>query len=200
MDNEKLIITNEIESLNKQIEYTNENLIFNNELPAIDLKINALNKVILEDQNNLELLESDPDLFIQRIAQLPTLNQIIHSYNIQLLNLEAEKVNLLHSKSDEIFKLTQEKNNLETQLKLFKSIDLESDEVLRLSQEKDHLDSELEFLMNQNPTSTQLIGKILGNNISTKKEVIILLSFIFGLFLSIVIVLINNSFKAFKEE
>jgi tetrahydromethanopterin S-methyltransferase subunit G len=128
------------------------------------------------------------------------LNQIIHSYNIQLLNLEAEKVNLLHSKSDEIFKLTQEKDNLETQLKLFKSIDLESDEVLTLSQEKNRLDSELEFLMNQNPTSTQLIGKILGNNISTKKEVIILLSFIFGLFLSIVIVLINNSLKAFKEE
>jgi tetrahydromethanopterin S-methyltransferase subunit G len=101
------------------------------------------------------------------------LNQIIHSYNIQLLNLEAEKVNLLHSKSDE---------------------------VLTLSQEKNRLDSELEFLMNQNPTSTQLIGKILGNNISTKKEVIILLSFIFGLFLSIVIVLINNSLKAFKEE
>jgi hypothetical protein len=128
------------------------------------------------------------------------LNQIIHSYNIQLLNLEAEKVNLLHSKSDEIFKLTQEKDNLETQLKLFKSIDLESDEVLTLSQEKNRLDSELEFLMNQNPTSTQLIGEIVTNAINSKKELIILVSFIFGLFLSIVIVLINNSLKAFKED
>ena len=122
------------------------------------------------------------------------MNQIIHSYNIQLLNLEAEKVNLLHSKSDEIFKLTQEKNNLETQLKLFKSIDLESDEVLTLSQEKNRLDSELEFLMNQNPTSTQLIGEIVTNAINSKKELIILVSFIFGLFLSIVIVLIKKLF------
>jgi hypothetical protein len=243
-NDEKIRITNEIESLNKQIEYTNEIFILNNELPAIDLKINALNKIILEDQNNLKLLESNPDLFIQRTAKLPTLNQVIHSYNIQLLDLEAEKVNLVHSNSYEIFKLTQEKDNLESQLKRLETNNLESDsifnlsqekdglqielklleinsqeidglqielkllennvqqseEIFRLSQEKNRLDLELKFLMEQNPTSTQLIGEIVTNTINLKKDLTIFLSFILGLFLSIMLVFFNNFYKALKED
>jgi capsular polysaccharide biosynthesis protein len=73
-------------------------------------------------------------------------------------------------------------------------------EIFALSKEKDRLELELEFLMKQNLTKTQKVGEILTDDVSTKKEVIILLSFIFGLFLSIIIVLINNSLKAFKEE
>ena len=80
------------------------------------------------------------------------------------------------------------------------SNNLESDEIIKLSQEKVSLELELEILMKQKYTNSQLIGKILGNNISTKKEVIILLSFIFGLFLSIFIVFINNFLKALKQE
>ena len=82
---------------------------------------------------------------------------------------------------------------------ILESNDLVSDEVFKLSQEKDKLELELEFLTNQNPNSTQLIGEIVIRDISTKKELIILLSFIFGLFLSIMLVFINNFYKAFKE-
>ena len=58
----------------------------------------------------------------------------------------------------------------------------------------------LELLMNQNLTSTHLVGEILTNEVAIKKALTILSSFIFGLFLSIVVVLINNSLKASKKE
>ena len=204
-EDEKIRIANEIESLNNQIKYsksalltqnevekiriTNEIFILNNKLPIIDLKINALNKVILEDQNNLELLESDPDLYIQRAAQSPTLNQVIHAYKYELFDFEAKKINL-----------SQDKDNLESQLKRLESNYLESDEIFKLSQDKDRLELELELLMKRNSTSTQLIGKIVTNEISLRKELTILLIFIIGLFLSIIMVFINNSLKALKEE
>ena len=91
-------------------------------------------------------------------------------------------------------------DNLERQLKQLLEVNLKSDEVFKLSQEKDRLELELEFLMNQHPTTSQLIGEIVIKKISLNKGLIILLSIIFGLFLSIVMVFINNSLKAFKEE
>ena len=128
----------------------------------------------IKDQNNLKLLESDSDLFIQRAAQSPTLNQVIYTYQNQLNELVAKKTNLeSHANSDEIFQLSQEKDNLQL---------------------------ELEFLMQQNPIKTQLIGKIVTIDAGIKKGSIIFVSFILGLFLSIVIVLINKTLKAFTED
>ena len=54
--------------------------------------------------------------------------------------------------------------------------------------------------MNQNLTNTQLVGEILINEVAINKALPIFLSFIFGLILSIVVIFINNSLKAFKEE
>ena len=93
-----------------------------------------------------------------------------------------------------------EKNRNEVQLMQLESNDLESDEIFKLSKEKNSLELELEFLMNQNPTSTQLIGEIMTNTINLKKDLTIFLSFILGLFLSIMLVFINNFYKAFKED
>jgi LPS O-antigen subunit length determinant protein (WzzB/FepE family) len=174
-EDEKLRISNQIESLNS-------------ELPSLDTTIELLNEIIVADQNNLLLLKSNAELFIQRAAQSPTLDQIIFSYKGKLIDYENEKI-----------KLSSQKDTLETQLMILESNDLVSDEVFKLSQEKDKLELELEFLTNQNPNSTQLIGEIVIRDISTKKELIILLSFIFGLFLSIMLVFINNFYKAFKE-
>ncbi len=261
----KLRISNQIESLNNQIEFRKKTIFtqneadklrisdqiesLNNELPITDLKINALNKVIIEDEDNLKLLASNPDLFLQRAAQSPTLNQVIFSYNNQLIDLEAEKTNLSQEKdslelglklleskdlasntifnlsqkkdslelelklfesrdseSDDIFNLSQEKNltqekdSLELELKLLESKDLESNTIFNLSQKKDDLELELKFLMNQNLTSTQLVREILINEVATNKALHILLSFIFGLLLSSVVIFINNSLKASKEE
>ena len=184
--NEKQL-TNEIEKLNTQIEFSKNAILnqnessklrisneiekLNNSLPSIDSKINALNKVIIEDEaegDNLKILA------------------LIDYENLKL-------------------KLSQEKDHLETELKLLQSkdlesISLESNFIFTLSQEKDVLEFELESLMKQNPTSSQLIGEIVTNAIDSKKEFIIFLSFVFGLSLSIVIVFINNFLKAFKEE
>ena len=141
---------------------------------------------------------------------------MIYSYNFELIDLEKEKIILSQEKdnlesqlkrlesndlgSDEIFNLSQEKDALQIELNLLESNDLESDEIFKLSQEKDSLELELEFLMQQNPTSTQLIGEIMTVDVKLKEVLIIFISFMFGLFFSIAVVFINNSLKAFKEE
>ena len=203
IEDEKLRITNEIENLN-------------NILPSNNSKIKLLNKVALEDQSNLQLLESNPGVLLQRTSQSPTLNQVIHSYKDQVLDLYAENINtsqkidnlkiqlkLLDNNnldSEETFKLLQEKDSLKIQLKLLDNNNLDSEETFKLLQEKDSLELELEFLMQQNISKTLLIGEIETEEVNSKKRLIIFSSFIFGLFLSIVMVFINYSLKAFKEE
>ena len=59
---------------------------------------------------------------------------------------------------------------------------LESDEIFKLTQEKARLESELEFLTKQNRSKTQLIGKIQTIEDGITKEFIIFLSFIIGLY------------------
>jgi hypothetical protein len=197
-------LTYKIENINNQIEYTNSTLLIqkedkklrianqiiniNNALLNINRKVKALNKVIIEVQGIFELLESHPDLFIQRSVQSATIYQVNFTYKQQLIDLDIEKINL-----------SQEKDNLESQLKFLESNNLESEKVFRLSQEKDNLGVELEFLM-QNITKTQLIGEIVTTEDQIKKEKIILLSFIIGLILSIFMVFTNNFLKAFKEK
>ena len=268
---EKLRLSNQIESLKDQIKLTNSSLltkrngeitrisneifILNNILPTLDRRIKVLNNVIVEDQNNLKLLASDPDLLIQRAAQSPSLSQVISSYKDKLIDYENEIVSLKQKKntlgselkalkntdlessnenlnkiyleifklsqvkeslefelriiesntieSDEILKLSEVKDklgSLELELKLLKSNNLESSEIFKLSQVKEGLEFESEFLLLQNPIKTQLVGEIDTSPIDPKKERIIFLSFIIGFFLSMVIVFINHSLKALKEE
>jgi LPS O-antigen subunit length determinant protein (WzzB/FepE family) len=277
-EGEKIRISNSIESLENQIRYSTQTLLSQNEdakirisreinkinieLPGINEKIESLKEIIFKEKSNLLYLKSDNELYILRLAQAPTLDQVIHSYLIKIIDYENKKISLLNDRnnlaiqlknledgnidsgdifeltqekdnleiilnllesyngnnldSDQIFKLTQEKNALELELKPLESADSEfltltlmnqlnqyqtiKDEVFKLTQEKEGLELELEFLMDQNPNSTQLIGEIVTKEISTKKSLIISLSFIFGLFLSIIMIFINYSLKAFKEE
>jgi len=237
-EDEKLRISNRIESLSNQIEFINKTLlvknedeklrisnrieILNNQLPSLNSKIESLNERIVADQANLLLLKSHPDLFIQSAAQSPTLDQVIFSYKINLIDYENDKVTLLskkvilenqlklleidHLESEKVFQLSQEKDNLEIQLRhtnITKPLERNDIKFLRsfkLSQERDSIELELEFLTKQDQTSTQLVGKVMTNKASTKKELIIFLSFIFGFFLSIAMVLVYNSLKALKEK
>ena len=260
-DDEKLRLTNQIKSAKDQIKLANSSLLtyknseiarisneifmLNNILPTLDRRIKLLNNVIAEDQNNLKLLASNPDLFIQRAAQSPSLSQVISTYKDRLIDYENQIIYLKQNKKTlaselkffqntdldtyDIFKLSQAKEgfelelkllksntifkvisklselkedvgSLELELKLLKSNDLESSEILKLSQEKKGLELESAFLLLQNPIKTQLVGKIDTFPIDPNKERIIFLSFIFGFFLSMVIVFINHSLKALKEE
>ena len=134
-------------------------------------------------------------MLLERAAQFPTLNEVIHSYKYQLLDLKTTKVKLLH-----------EKSFLESKLKLLVSSNFDPINLFKLTQEndsnslEDNVFLDLELLVIQNLTSTQLIGEIVTVNASSKRLIFIFLSSIFGLFLSIFIVFINNFLKALKKE
>ena len=59
---------------------------------------------------------------------------------------------------------------------------------------------ELEFLMKHNPTYTKVVGEIVTDLVNPKIRFYIFLSFVLGLFLSIVMATINHFLKVFKEE
>jgi capsular polysaccharide biosynthesis protein len=168
----------------------NKIVTINNQLPYLATKIVALKNIIIADEHNLKLLQSNPELLLKRAAQSPTLNEVIYSYNDELLDLKSAQENLIH-----------ERSNLESKLKLLESNSFDPKNLFKLNllREKDDQSLELDFLVMQNPTRTQLIGEIITKKVATKKELIISLSFIMGLFLSIIMVFINNSLKALKE-
>ena len=189
-------LTSKIEDLNNNIEYKKEALLTENNdqklkisnliqglkklIPNIELRIKELTKVILKDESNLKLLQSNEKLLLERAAQYPSLEQVIFNYKSNIIENENERI-----------KLSQEIDNLEVELLRLESNNLESDEIFALSQEKDRLNLALEFLTQQNTTSSQLVGEIVTSPIDSKKLLIILLGATAGFILSIFIVLIR---------
>ena len=100
-------IENSIVELKKKLAFDIERNIFRNnkskknienslstlniELFSIDFKIRELRKIILEDTENLTLLSSSPDILVQMASRVPTLNSVIYSYKINLIEFEAKK-------------------------------------------------------------------------------------------------------------
>ena len=148
---QKEIINNSIIDLNRRINFSKETISNNNKfqrlfiekekeanilqisndidileqtIPAINQKLIALKKIIEDDENNLLLLKSKPDLFLNRAAQSPTLNEIIFNYKEKYINLESdlistnENIKILKSQLEfeRTFNLTQHKILLENQL------------------------------------------------------------------------------------
>ena len=215
-------ISNQIENINsslfiqkeKEKSVINNTIIYiNSELPAIDNKIKLLNKIIEEDIANLTLLKSNPELLLQRTAQSPTMNEVIFNYKTQVVENNKEKINFLTEKnslesqlmrlenneleSNEIFDLLQKKDNLSSQLMRLENNEFQAEKIFDLLQEKESAEFELEFLKKQIPTNTQLVGEIKTKAVDSKKELIIILSFIFGLLLSFTMVFIKKLFKNF---
>jgi capsular polysaccharide biosynthesis protein len=183
-------LNNEFKLISQQLisQHTNRLITLNAHSLTIDDKVKLIKESIIEEENNLKLLKLNPYLLKIRASQSPSLQQAINSYNMELVDFEEEKI-----------ALSLEKDNLESELKSLESGDLSNKNLFHLSKAKDKWELELEFLMSQNPTSSQLISEIVTNTIS-HKELYILMSFIFGLFLSIIMVFINNFLKAFKEK
>ena len=197
--------TSEIEFKNKEIEFkystllsqiSNKKLILSNEIlklenniPIIDHKIIELNSIINQDQKNLLALKSNPALLLQRAAQSPTLNQVIFIYKLQLIQLEAEKINI-----------SQLIDNLKIKLQQSESEGLESADIFELSQEIDNLELELEFIKKKKYINSQLIGEIQTNALETNQKLIILFFFSIGLFFSFAIIYINEFVKTFKNS
>ena len=154
-----------------------------------EMSIDLLNKII-------EYIKNRHSNLLQKIAYPLT-------SEIKRIDIEIEFINdiLFTSNEEEQLRVSYLIKNLDSQspylIKEGTNLRLE---LLKLSQEKNRLELELEFLMQKNPTNTQLIGKIVTKPVNSKKELIIFSSFIIGLFLSIIMVLIIYFLKAFKEE
>ena len=149
-------------------------------LKAVNLSLKPIENRLLEMKYTSPLPEKNKEL----------LNRLITFIKNRHLNLQINSTKRITNQ------LTYKIENL---IKLLVSNNLESDSIIKLSQEKVSLELELEILMKQKYTNSQLIGEI-QTTLDSIKGLIIFLSFIFGLFLSIIMVLINKSFKALKEE
>jgi LPS O-antigen subunit length determinant protein (WzzB/FepE family) len=193
---EKIVTTdNEVEFLKNSIKDQQESQklnainsinVIDNKIPTLEAKIKYLLKLIPEEENNLLLLESNPSALLQRASSSPTLQQIIYSYNEQIVSL-----------TNQIKDLQQEKDTLELQVKSIAEGEFVSEELFKLSQEKDTLEMQLK-LVNDQTNSTQPIREFVTSEIKTKTLLIILIGTILGFIFSIFIVFIRQAFL--KEQ
>ena len=203
-----LELSDEIDSLSSEIEFTeklllaqnedtklqisNQIKILTNQLQFIDKKISSLDQIITEDQENLQLLKSVPDLYIERTTTNPTLNQVIYTYKINHTDLLINKQNI----KDQIY-------NLEKKLEIMENSHLshlESEELFKYQKEIDKLKVKLKGLENLNFTQTKTIGGVKTHSLDPNNKKIMVLGFIAGLFAGILIVFINEFVKTYRES
>jgi hypothetical protein len=177
-------------------------------LPIIDQEISQLNQVIIEDSDNLNLLKNTT-FSLERVANSPTLEQIISSYKSKIFQLSRERNNNISSirilsqkldalkkktlKSDDLFKLEEKKKVLE-------NLNLQSDVLLKLEQEKIILENQLKNLTSKNRIHTSLIRDIETEIIKPKIKLIISLGIIFGFIAGSFLIFINNFIKNYRES
>ena len=206
IDSADKLILNILEKKLIKIEYTSSSAENNN---------NLLNEIIRYINNrHSALVKKNKQQLIYRIEYLnkeieflkATHDGLINNLNMYILNLDKQLQLLNKENLDDlsINYIIGEKENQKFQinhlaLQAMTHNDT-SEKIFRLSKEKDTLELLLALQMKQTPTSSQLIGKIETDTIHFKKDLTIFLSFIFGLLLSIMLVLINYFYKAFKED
>ena len=149
-------------------------------ISVIKKQIEALEKVIIEDQANYKLIQSSPELLLQGALKTPTINQVLYNYQSRLLELDIEKntyerylADLTNPTEDfDLFSLRQEQNELNT--------------ILSQIDKKD-------------TNSTKILGEIINSSNGSNKSNVVLAFFV-GLFLSIVIVLLKDFIKNFRNQ
>jgi len=197
--NFKLIqLNHEFSSLNKR--RVSQILL---DLPYIKKRIIELKTIINEDQLNLELLQNNPTLLVERAINSPTLNQIIYQYKADLLNLESQKealqtelngITSLAEETQAVLDFNQQKESLNLELQLLSSLqearnsDFYSGKNFSLSTEKLTLERKLSALKNRIFIDSSLI-KINENKIPKKQVFWGIFAFIIGFFISIALVL-----------
>ena len=183
-----------LESVNSQIAFSKEKqlsdiqdrlYILTNELPIIDLEISQLEKVIMDESNNLFLLKENENMLKARAANSPTLEEIIFTYKT--------KINDLNIKKSAYIAETKILNNK------LENVSLQSEELFNLEQRQKTLENELQMLMTQTQDKTRTIRDIQTNTLKPKTQLIVSLGIILGLVSSILLVYIRNFIKSFKE-
>ena len=157
-----------------------------NKIPAIEAKIKYLLKLIPEEENNLLLLEADSNVYVKRASSSPTLQQVIYSYNAEVISLKYQ-----------IQDLQQEKEALEMQVKSIAEGKFVSKELFKLLQEKDALELQIKFV-NDQANSTKPIRELVTSKIKPRQLLTILIGTILGFIFSVLIVLIRQAFL--KEQ
>tara|TARA_B110000008_G_scaffold14665_1_gene13762 strand:- start:319 stop:1368 length:1050 start_codon:yes stop_codon:yes gene_type:complete len=158
-------------------------------LPIIYLEISQLEKVIIDDTNNLSLLKRNDNILTERAASSPTLEQIIFSYKSKINELNAEKNTII-----------LETKSLNNQLKNLENVTLKSDELFKLEQEHKTLENQLLMLKSQITIQTSPIKDIRTVTIKPKTQLTILFGLIIGLINSIFLVFIRTFVKSYKES
>ena len=204
-DQNKGRISNEIETIESKISFIKVKQLDNNQLkrleiedriailkidlPIIDLEISQLEKVIIDDTNNLLLLKTNDNLLAERASNSPTLEQIIFSYKSKINAFNTKKyTNILDTK------------NLNNELKILENVTLKSDELFSLEQKQKTLANQLQTLITQTQVKTRPIGNIETQTIKPKTQLIILIGLIIGFITGIFLVFITNFVKSYKES
>ena len=201
----RTVLSDEIDLLSSEIEFQERLLLalnkdkklqissqintLTNQLPIIDRKISDLEQIITEDQENLQLLQSDPELLLKRAGINPTLHQVIYSYKNTLAELVINKQDI-----------TNEIYVLDNKLELLGNIPHQSEWLFNLSLQKGKLEVELEDLENIIFTQTKTIGGVKTHSLDPNNKKIMVLGFIAGLFAGILIVFINEFVKTYRES
>jgi len=212
------VIDAEIEFLKNSIESQQESQNLNainaiklidNKIPSLEAKIKYLLRLIPEEQNNLLLLESDSAALLLRASSSPTLQQIIYSYNEQVISLKNEIEDLQQEKStlelqvksngegeiisEKLFKFQQEKETLEMQVKSNGEGEITSEKLFEFQQEKSTLELQIK-LFNDKTNSTKPIRELGTSEIKPEQILSILIGTILGFIFSVFIVLIRKEF------
>ena len=176
-------------NIDKKLQISSQINTLTNQLPIIDRKISDLEQIITEDQENLQLLQSDPELLLRRAGINPTLHQVIYSYKNTLAELVINKQDI-----------TNEIYVLDNKLELLGNIPHQSDRLFNLSLQKGKLEVELEDLENIIFTQTKTIGGVKTHSLDPNNKKIMVIGFIAGLFAGIIIVFINEFVKTYRES
>jgi hypothetical protein len=170
---------------------------------------NYLNDIITHAQNvhsNFlnEIVQKKADRLKNKINTLNTLIESLNSKDSDYLTRHHQLINDLEKQ----ISFVQELNDLEksyfymeSNLTLLSNIlDADSHKIIDFKNDISEFENELVNLKNQSIVKTGMIGQIVTINYGLKKEIIILLSFIFGLLFSVVFFLLKKSLKDFKEK
>jgi hypothetical protein len=164
IDIKKLDYLNEIDLIDMEIQYLEEVLRISNQeeiinlniaIPTINKQIQFLKEIIIEDEANLNLLQSNPKYLVERNITSPTLSQVIFSYKEGLSNYENDKkikeqrLKSLENvrKTPEIFELNDKKRSLENQIELLENT-VRSEKIFELQEEKKNLENQINLLKN----------------------------------------------------
>lgn len=173
------------QSESKRVETYNSIIKFQHDLAYIDKKIKLLEEIIIDDTNNLNLLSSDPQSHLQRVALIPTLDQIIFEYKSQIIELENNKIALKNKISE-----------AKSQLKGLEYI-IFPGEMFDLKEKLLILEIQLENLNLQTITQTNTIGDVDSESLKPKILLMSLLGLVLGFIVGIFMNLIRSSIKNF---